>query len=379
MKRHFVFSVLMFLLATALPAVEREKVQPQKTVDGGWIAYRDADHCFGGEKCGGKSEDLRVRLERRQVYGIRFRAHDDIGSSKKGKLRVRIDSTVIRDDVDILSSGSQFEFAVEGLRGDLLIFEARRNDEIEVSQVEVLYGREGGRDDGPRRPPKATPGWKSYEDAGACIGGERCSRNGTRIVVNLDRKPVRGVRFWAHDDIGSKSGGKLDIRLDGEVLASYVDVERRGGSFEYEVDGIVAERLTIEAVTRDEVEVSEIEVLYGGKSTTNDPTCKGRCEGSQGGCIGGDRCGGSTARVRVHLENRPVQSVSFYGHDDVGSKHGGKARVRIDDQVLVQSLDILKDGDTYVIDALGFRGDYLYIEAATADEIIVTDVKVRYR
>ena len=69
--------------------------------------------------------------------------------------------------------------------------------------------------------------WKRYPEHG-CIGGAECRQNGKRITVALDSAPVVGVRFFAHDNIGRRADGKLNVRIDGQTIASYIDVQRNG-------------------------------------------------------------------------------------------------------------------------------------------------------
>ena len=63
--------------------------------------------------------------------------------------------------------------------------------------------------------------WRRYAEHG-CIGGEQCRRNGTRITIALDSAPVLGVRFFAHDNIGRRFDGKLNVRIDNHSVASYI-------------------------------------------------------------------------------------------------------------------------------------------------------------
>src|SRR5947208_10170533 len=104
--------------------------------------------------------------------------------------------------------------------------------------------------------------WKRYPEHG-CIGGAECRQNGKRITIALDSAPVVGVRFFAHDNIGRRADGKLNVRIDGQTIASYIDVQRNGRVHEFDVDRIRGDRLVIETANDDEVEVRDIEVLYG--------------------------------------------------------------------------------------------------------------------
>src|SRR5256885_1240264 len=104
--------------------------------------------------------------------------------------------------------------------------------------------------------------WRRYSDH-SCIGGAECRRNGNRITIALEPLPVIGVRFFAHDNIGQRADGKLNVKVDNHVVASYVDVQRNGKLHEFDVDHIRGDKLVIETANDDEVEIRDIEVLYG--------------------------------------------------------------------------------------------------------------------
>jgi hypothetical protein len=98
----------------------------------------------------------------------------------------------------------------------------------------------------------------------------------------------------------------------------------------------------------DEVDIRDIEVLYG-RSRGRGGDRWGQNEIThEGGCIGGSECGGR------------------------------RARIRIDDEILEYSLDIPREGRTFTIDGKGIDGDYLYIEPAEDDEVVVRDIRVRF-
>ena len=98
----------------------------------------------------------------------------------------------------------------------------------------------------------------------------------------------------------------------------------------------------------------------------------------QGGCIGGDECGGTRAQIRIRLKDRPVQSVTFYAHDDVGTRAAGQLRVRIDDEIIEDYIDIRREGKSHTINGKKLTGRYLIIEPAADDEVVVEDIRVRY-
>jgi hypothetical protein len=232
--------------------------------------------------------------------------------------------------------------------------------------------------------------WRRYSEHG-CIGGSECRRNGNRITVVLDSAPVIGVRFFAHDNIGQRADGKLNVKLDNHIVASYVDVQRNGKVHEFDVDRIHGDKLVIETANDDEVEIRDIEVLYGearrdyGRDDRRDDRGgydrrdrSDREYGEEGGCIGGDECGGRRARIRIPLRDRRIRSISFYAHDNVGTRAGGELRVRIDDEVLRDNVDIQRNGRQIDIDGRGVRGRFLVIEPAADDEVVVKDIRIQY-
>ena len=233
--------------------------------------------------------------------------------------------------------------------------------------------------------------WRRYYEHG-CIGGQQCRRNGTRITIALENAPVLGVRFFAHDNIGQRADGKLNVKIDNHSIASYVDIHRDGRVHEFTVDRIVGDRLVIETASDDEVEVRDIEVLYGNDDRRggNDDrrgrdydrrdrdNRSDRDYGEEGGCIGGEECGGRRARIRIPLHDRPVREVTFYAHDDVGTKAGGQLRIRIDDEILGNYVDIERRGREYSFNGHKITGRYLIIEPAADDEVVVKDIHIRY-
>lgn len=230
--------------------------------------------------------------------------------------------------------------------------------------------------------------WRQYPDHG-CIGGDECRRNGRRITVGLDNAPVIGVKFFAHDNIGQRADGKLTVRIDGQIIANYVDVQRNGKLHQFDVARLVGDRLVIETATDDEVEIRDIEVLYTdrgydrGRDRDRDYDDRrgdryDRDYGEEGGCIGGSECGGRRSRIRIPLRDRRVRSVTFFAHDNVGSRAGGELRVRIDDEILEDNVDIERNGRELSFDGHGARGRYLVIEPVSDDEVVVKDIRVRY-
>lgn len=351
---------------------------------GDWTRYTETG-CIGGRTC--PERRLQVALQDKPVIAVRFKAHDQIGERAGGVLRVKIDGNTIRDHIDIPRAGEVFTIDVDELTGRLLIFEPATSDEVEISEIAILYSRESNvrriprnRDDRDGRPGRGSgAGWRAYPSAEGCIGGAECRKNGNRATIALEDLPVLGVRFHAHDNIGPKAGGELRVRIDNTNIGWNIDVKRAGQRHDVEVDNLRGTRLVIETATDDEVELSDVEVLYGrrnsgGGSGGNVP----RELTHEGACIGGNDCGGRRARIRIPLRLYPVASIRFYARDDIGPKAGGELRIRIDDEILRDYLDIPRVGQTFTIDGKGIAGEYLIIEPAEDDEVVVKDIRITF-
>ncbi|HYK01899.1 MAG TPA: hypothetical protein VE974_09090 [Thermoanaerobaculia bacterium] len=338
--------------------------------------------CIGGRNAGCNSKNIRIPLEDRPILAVRLSAHDNIGPKAGGAVRVKIDGNIVENFDAVKREVKVYQYDVDELRGRFLIVESAEDDEIEVSQIAVLYapreGRDGrGRDVIRRVPRDRGDGWRRYAQADACIGGNECRKNGNRITIALEDRPVLGVRFWASDEIGPKAGGVLNVRIDDTTVESYIDIKREGRRHELDVDNVEGSRLVIETGSNDEVDVKEIEVLYARGRRGGGGNYGGRELTHEGGCIGGTECGGSKSRIRIALNGRAVESIRLYAHDEVGPKAGGELRIRIDDQIVEYALDVKREGRTVTIDSKGVFGDYLYIEPATSDEVVVKDVRVK--
>ncbi|HKO02466.1 MAG TPA: hypothetical protein VJ032_12265, partial [Thermoanaerobaculia bacterium] len=300
------------------------------------------------------------------------------------RLRVKVGDTIVKDDIDIRREGGVITIDVDAVRGNTLTIEPSADDEVQVERIEVLYGSAPRSEPRLRRPETRSgrAGWRQYPDEGRCIGGRECRQNGSRITIVLDDLPVRGIRFHARDDIGTRADGRLKVRIDETVIESYIDIERRGKTHELDVDDVYGSKLVIETANDDEVDVSDIEVLYGrderGGHSRGSWKRGGGVFDEQGGCIGGDECGGTRAQIRIRLKDRPVQSVTFYAHDDVGTRAAGQLRVRIDDEIIEDYLDIRREGKSHTINGKKLTGRYLIIEPAADDEVVVEDIRVRY-
>lgn len=362
--RRFALLVLVLLPTLAHGQIRRS---------GDWIPYPAATGCIGGASCPEKR--LRVLLEDRPVVAVRFRAHDQIGTKAEGVLRVKIDGNTVRGYIDVPRKGELFTVDVEELFGRYLVFEPVTDDEIDIAEVSVLYGRDTLRRL-PRERERPSGGWLPYPRAAGCIGGDGCGKNGTRITVALEDAPVIGVRFHAHDNVGKRADGKLSVRIDSTSVAWHEDVKREGRRHEYDVESLVGTKLVIETASDDEVEVRDVEVLYG--RTRRDDRFTRREATHEGGCIGGAECGGRRARIRVPIFGRPVESIRFYARDDIGTRAGGELRISIDDHVVQNYLDIPREGKTFTISGRGLTGDYVFIEPSEDDEVEIKDVRVRF-
>lgn len=373
-------AVIALLLLFPIIATAQEE-QPQLRRNSDWVSYPDHG-CIGGSTC--RDRRLRVALDDRPVIGVRFYAHDQVGEKAEGVLRVKIDGNTVDSYVDVPRAGKTFTIDVDQLLGRYLVFEPVNDDEVEISRIEVLYGREvirrnpggdwgggGGRGD--------RGGWRAYPNASGCIGGSDCRKNGNRITVALDDAPVIGVRFYAHDNIGTRADGRLTVRIDGNTIESYIDVKREGRRHELEVDSIRGTRLVIETANDDEVEIRDVEVLYGrggGGGGRRGGSNWSRETTHEGACIGGSDCGGRRARIRVPIYGRSVGQIRFYARDDVGTRAAGQLRIRIDDEVIQDYLDIKRDGGNYTFDGRGIAGDYVIFEPAEDDEVVVRDIRI---
>ena len=373
--------IIVLLLAVPLLAQSRR---------GEWVTYGDHG-CIGGSKC--PDRRLRIKLADRPVLAVRFTAHDDIGETAGGKLTVKVGADSVRSYIDIPRRGETFTIDVDNRRGEYLTLEAAANDEVEIKDVAVMYGNAFDRDrdndhgGGGWQRGGNREGWRTYERAGTCIGGADCRQNGNRITIALDDNPVLGIRFNAHDNVGTRADGKLNVRIDDQSIASYVDVARDGKRHEFDVDHLIGSKLVISTANDDEVVISDVAVLYGRDEGGRryDSGGSGRSYGAEretrnsGACIGGNECGGSRAKIRIALHGASVSSVQFFAHDSVGAKAGGELRIRVDNEILRDYLDIPRDGRTFNIDGHHISGDWLIIETASDDEVVVKDIRVTYR
>jgi hypothetical protein len=221
-----------------------------------WESYAEEGGCIGGSRCGDQGDAIRIPLEDAPVWGVRFHARDDVGETRAGHLRVRIDDTTIASDIDVADAGELYELPVEGRRGRFLIIEARTDDEVVVEDVEIRYA-------GPRAPRERRE-WKPYPEDSACIGGERCHDQGSAIRIPLEAAPVWGVRFQANDNVGPRTRGHLRVRIDRHTLVRDLDIPKNGDVYSLLVKGLRGRYLIFETIANDEVVVEGIEVQYAG-------------------------------------------------------------------------------------------------------------------
>jgi hypothetical protein len=377
------YRVLAFILAI-LPTLAFAQRSGQ------WTEYRTSGGCVGGDGC--PNRRLSVPIEDKPVLAVRFRAHDQIGNTAGGVLRVKIDGNTVRGYIDIPRKGELFTIDVDELTGRQLIFEPVEKDEVEITDIAVLYSRDGtirrrdrDRDGGVLGGVggggRGNAGWRSYPAARGCIGGDECRKNGSRITIAIEDAPVLGVRFYAHDNMGQRADGKLRVRVDDTTIGWTIDVQRNGKRHELDVESLRGSKLVIETAHDDEVEIRDVEVLYGRRGSGGGGGYGGgvpRDLEHEGDCIGGNDCGGRNARIRIPLRGYAVESIRFYARDDIGTKAGGELRIRIDDQILRDYLDIPREGRTFTIEGKGIAGDYLFIEPAENDEVEVKDIRIKF-
>lgn len=364
-----------------------------------WREYPRSGGCVGGTEC--SSRPLEVPLEDRPVLEVRFVADDNVGRQGGGRLRVALDGRPLGRELVLESRGRIYELDAGGRRGRTLRFEAVGSAAVNIRSIEVLYGSSrGSREPYPERSPSPRAGapgsddvqwldngWALYRNRRGCIGGRLCEGDSLRIRL-LD-EPVERLRFYAHDDYGTRRRARLKVYLDHRVLESNIDVERRGSFHSIEVHGRRGEYLIFEAMTDDEVLISDIEVLYRelgrrrdgryGEPRSDDRGSSRYRYGydGPGECLGGDLCN-RRYRIEVLLEGLPIDAVRFHAHSDVGERAEGLLRVSLDRDILREELDIPRRGDFFQIDLDETRGRLLVFEAIGRGEVVVEDIEVRY-
>jgi hypothetical protein len=389
--------ILLPLAALLLTAALTAPAPAEAQVRGQYESYAAAGGCIGGELCEQNGDRLEIRLDGQPVESVRFRAHDDIGGRSGGRLRVSLGDEVLAPSLEIPREGDFFTFDARGSRARLLTFEVLAEDEVVIEDIEVLYVS-GGND-------RAGGEWRDYAVPETCIGGDLCSDRS--LEIRLEGRDLEAVRFRAHDDVGSRSDGRLRVLVDDHVLSPDLRVAKEGEVYSLDARGLSGRVLRFETVTDDEVMLEDLRVLYAGQGRVTEDRRRGwrrgrgrrgdarttgegwdDREGTYGGsdategrriCIGGDECGRNGSTYTVHLDRFPVEEIRFRAHDHVGSRNGGKLTVRLGDRVLAEDLDIPKAGETFTLNARGFSGDELTFEVASDDEVVLEDVGVSYR
>lgn len=219
--------------------------------------------------------------------------------------------------------------------------------------------------------------WERYDDDGGCIGGNRCGDQGDALRIPLEDAPISAIRFHARDDVGESAAGRLRVRIDAIAVAPEINVADSGELYELPVPGRRGRFLILEASADDEVVVEDIEVRYTALRGPRERR-EWKAYPDRSACIGGGRCRDQGNTLRIRLEDAPVWGVRFLAHDDVGERHRGHLRVRIDRRSLSRDIDVFKSGETYSLLVEGLRGRWLVFEALTAEEIVVEEIEVQY-
>ncbi len=347
---------------TATPEWQAQlRPSPTAVAVEGWRDYPEAAACIGGSRCGGDAAVVAISLEDAPVVGIRFSAHDDVGSHRNGRLRLEVDGRRIAEIGEITRLATPHEIALDGLRGQRLVIAPAADDEVVIAEVAVRYGSQ-------REP--AQP-WTPYPEAKVCFGGSRCAEQGNHVIVSLKDQPISGVRLRAHDDVGNVTKAHLQLRIDGTVIAHDLDIQRSGSSFEVELGGIRGEQLVVTTLTDDEAVISELAVRYG----LPEQTPGWRSLIAAPACLGGSLCDSSGSKLRLELGGDRLTAVRLVLHDRVGSLSNGRLRVTVDEQ----TLETINVPDSPTAIELGLGGapvHWLVLEAVTDDEVVLERIEV---
>lgn len=103
----------------------------------------------------------------------------------------------------------------------------------------------------------------AYPHASGCYAGELCRGNGQGVAVRVRPRPLRTIRFYAHDRVGETSRGRLRVRLDHHVLARELDIPRDGAVIELDAAGLAGHDLHLEVLGDEEIVVEDLEIRYG--------------------------------------------------------------------------------------------------------------------
>ena len=164
--------------------------------------------------------------------------------------------------------------------------------------------------------------WWSGPERGGCFGGRECARQGY-LEIRLESAPVLAVRFFAHDDVGGRTDGRLRVRIDDRVLERDMPVERAGRSYLLDGGRHRGRFLIFEALTDDEIVVDDVEIEYaerrGSASGPDRDDVEADWQDGGGGwsryrmrdtCIGGARC--SERRLEIRLLDEPIRAVRLF-------------------------------------------------------------------
>lgn len=380
-----------------------------------WQRLEDAERCVGGERCG-RFSALRFELDTRPVEAVRFEAHDDIGSSFEGRIRIRIDGQVIVESLPVDRQERPFRIGASELVGRMLILEPAADDEVVISRIEVGYA-DRGREQEPRdehwrrRPPQSSGsssdswerereerrrtdldlrGWGpdggesrlAFLEEVGCLGGMRC-RNSSITVRFRRSAPVGKIRFFAHDNLGETTRGRLRVLLDGQILADDLDIPAAGRSYEFSGGGRMASRLTFEPVSNEEVLVKDLVVEvardreFGRRTGTSPESDRERAAESDlptgTWCLGGDVCG---RRWSLEIPLRgSVSAVRFFGSADIGQGFG-RLKLVAGRGDLLGEWTIDRRGDFYEVE-IPKDIDMLFMEAVEGD-MRIEEVELRF-
>jgi hypothetical protein len=303
-----------------------------------------------------------LELDAAPVAGLRWTAHADVGSQSEGQLQVKIDGDIIAEIRDIGRDAQPYDITVNNRRGRRLVIAPAANDEVVVESVAVRYGND----------PPGQQTWTPYPQASICFGGTRCADRGNHVAIELESRPVSGVRLRAHDDVGNVTKAHLRLRIDDTVIAHDLDIERTGSVFEVDLAGLHGQQLVVEALTDDEVEIEELAVRYG----LPEQSVGWRSLIQEPACIGGRLCADSGAELRFDLGGAGIKALRLVLHDRVGSLANGRLRVAVDDRVL-ETIDVPDTATAIELGLDGTPGRWLLLRAVADDEVVLERVEVR--
>lgn len=382
-----------------------------------WRSLESAERCVGGERCG-RFSALRFELEARPVEALRFEAHDDIGSSFEGRVRIRIDGQVIVEALPVDREARPFRIGASALVGRILILEPASDDEVVIRSIEVGYAdraHEGQRREGDawreRTPHSSSEGWEQslgderpiheprrtdldlrgwgqeggesrlafLEEVG-CLGGMHC--RSSSITVRFRRNvPVGEIRFFAHDNLGQTTRGRLRVLLDGKILADDLDIPAAGRTFTLSGGGRIASRLTFEPVSNDEILVKDL-VVEAAQDRNSGPVGEPYRELARTveaelptgtWCLGGDACGRRWS-LEIPL-GAGVSALRFFASADIG-RGFGRLKLVAGRGDLLSEWTIDRRGDFFEVEVPEGIG-VLYMEVVEGD-VMIEEVELRY-